>query len=241
MISCMTEKPPPIPPIAHPVYPNSDNVLARYTLWLTIATSVIAVAGIFTLVAAFLQWSSLKSTDETTREALTAAQRAFVFVKDISYGKLPNYLATTPTGIRLIVAWENSGTTPTKSLITHVSWEVFTPDIPANFDFPDRGGGPDNRALIGPKASMNMAPVDIPIDVFQAIQAGTHRLYIWGWADYDDIFKDTERHRTEFSSQILVTGSLSDAIPGLTFVMHTKYNGSDGETVKKPKPHQASQ
>jgi hypothetical protein len=215
---------------------NTDNALARYTLWLTIATWVIAGAGILTFGAALLQWSSLKRTDETTREALTAAQRAFVSVKDTSYAKLPNYLATTPTGIRFIVAWANSGTTPTKSLVTHVSWEAFTPDIPANFDFPDRGGGPDTRVLIGPKSSINMASLDIPIDVFQAVQAGTHRLYIWGWADYNDIFQGTERHRTEFCSGILVTGSLSDAIPGLTLVTHTKYNGADGEAMKKPTP-----
>ena len=215
---------------------NADHALARYTLWLTIATWVIAGAGILAFDAALLQWSSLKRTDETTREALTAAQRAFVFVKDISYGKLPNYLADTPTGIRFIVAWENSGTTPTKSLITHVSWAVFTPEIPANFDFPDYGA-PNSRALIGPKSIMNMAAVDIPVDVFQAVQAGTHRMYIWGWADYDDIFQNTERHRTEFCTEILVTGSLSGAVPGLSFVTRTNYNGSDGQTMKKPTPY----
>lgn len=122
--------------------------------------------------------------------------------KDVTYGKLPDYRATDPTGIRFIAAWQNSGTTPTKCLVTRVSWKAFTADIPGNFDFPDFGGGPASRPLIGPKSSMNMAPVDIPIDVLQAVQAGTHHLYIWGWADYNDIFEETERHRTEFASQI---------------------------------------
>jgi hypothetical protein len=84
---------------------------------------------------------------------------------------------------------------------------------------------------------MNMAAVDIPVDVFQAVQAGTHRMYIWGWADYDDIFQNTERHRTEFCTEILVTGSLSGAVPGLSFVTRTNYNGSDGQTMKKPTPY----
>lgn len=88
---------------------------------------------------------------------------------------------------------------------------------------------------------MNMKSIDIPIDVFQAVQAGTHRLYMWGWADYNDIFEGTERHRTEFSAEILITGSLSDTVPGLAFVTLTKYNGSDRETMKKPKPYPRSQ
>ena len=89
-----------------------------------------------------------------------------------------------------------SGTTPTKSLITHVSWALFTPDIPASFDFPDHGG-PNSKALIGPRSSMNMAAVDIPIGVFQAVEAG-HIVCIFGvgpiTTTYFKIPRDIERN-----------------------------------------------
>ncbi len=203
-----------------------DRIIGLGTIALAIAT-------------AFLAWEAHQQTI-LTNEALTSVQRAFVVFKDITYGKLPDYLAADPTGIRFIVAWENTGTTPTKFLVTHVSWSVFTPDIPINYDFPDLGRRANSRALIGPKSSMNMAAVDIPIADFRAVQAGAYRLYMWGWADYNDIFQGTQRHRTEFCAEILVTGSLSDTIPGLTFVAFTKYNGADGETMKKPNPYPLS-
>jgi hypothetical protein len=195
---------------------------------LGLGTIVLAIATIFLAVEAHRQTT-------VTNEALTSVQRAFVVFKDITYGKLPDYRATDPTGIRLIFAWENSGTTPTKCLVTHMSWALFTPDIPSNYDFPDFGAG-DSRSLIGPKSTSNMMAIDVPIDTFRSVQAGTHRLYTWGWADYNDIFNGTERHRTEVSAETLVTGNLNDVVPGLTFVVLPRFNGADSETMKKPKP-----
>ena len=196
---------------------------------LGLGTILLALATIFLAVDAHQQTT-------ITHEALTSVQRAFVVFKDITFYKLPDFRATDPTAIRFIVAWENSGTTPTKCLFTHVSWRAYTADIPANFDFPDLGGGSDTRSPIGPKSSLNMMAIDIQIDVLRAVQARTNHLYIWGWVDYDDIFSYTERHRTEFGTEILVIGSLTEAIPGLRFVRLPTFNGADGETMKKPKP-----
>ena len=33
------------------------------------------------------------------------------------------------------------------------------------------------------------------------------RVLIWGWAEYDEVFSDAKRHRTEFCYQLVVTGS----------------------------------
>src|SRR6202011_1536209 len=48
------------------------------------------------------------------------------------------------------------------------------------------------------------APLDIPMD---RIKAGTDRIFIWGWMEYDDTLKGTlgtPRHRTEFCNELVV-------------------------------------
>jgi hypothetical protein len=32
----------------------------------------------------------------------------------------------------------------------------------------------------------------------QKCAAGTHHYYLWGWVDYNDVFEDTPRRRSEF-------------------------------------------
>jgi hypothetical protein len=54
-----------------------DNVyaaaLARYTLWLTVATAVVAAAAVLSFIAALLQWNALSSTDAATQKLAKAA------------------------------------------------------------------------------------------------------------------------------------------------------------------------
>jgi hypothetical protein len=199
-------------------------------------TKIIASASKTSADTAHDQLSVMRGQLDVAEKSVVTVQRAFVVFKELTYSKLPNYQATEPTGIRFIVSWENSGTTPTKHLLTRLAWEVFTPDIPSNFDFPDRGPAPLSHPSIGPKSSINTASLDIPIDVFQAVKAGTYHLYIWGWAEYNDIFDNTDRHRTEFCTEVLAPGNLADPIPELVFIVRTEHNGADGDAMKKPTP-----
>jgi hypothetical protein len=57
---------------------------------------------------------------------------------------------------------------------------------------------------------------------------------LWGWAEYNDIFEGTPRHRTEFCADVLVSPDQKAADFGITLAVCPKYNGADDEAMKKP-------
>ena len=94
---------------------------------------------------------------------------------------------------------------------SRVNWKFFPGEPPPDYDYPDfdaRGNvdiSPETHpAFVGPKATSYTAPLDIPMDI---IKAGTNRIFIWGWMEYDDTLKGTlgtPRHRTEFCNELVV-------------------------------------
>jgi hypothetical protein len=72
-------------------------------------------------------------------------------------------------------------------------------DIPEDFGFPDSelfGHG-----VIGPQGEMHTPVIRIRENELEAIEPEFGR-YLWGWVEYDDIFIDANRHRTEFCFEI---------------------------------------
>jgi hypothetical protein len=72
----------------------------------------------------------------------------------------------------------------------------------------------------------------------EAIRDGSQSLYLWGWAEYDDVFPGTPRRRTEFCYRIFVMGDPTDATVGnepgpqkvsFRWHLHNSHNGADGE------------
>jgi hypothetical protein len=88
--------------------------------------------------------------------------------------------------------------------------------------------------MIGPNAVMHGNTVDLDIDILQKIRIGSTHAYIWGWIDYDDIFANTNRHRTEFCLEIQVTGNPIYKEGGFAYRMHGPFNGFDEECYSKP-------
>jgi len=97
--------------------------------WATIIINLATVIGIWVYAHyARLQWiemqraanaatsaaSAAQQSADTARDALVAVQRAFIFTSN-NWVQEGNFM-------KVIVAWENSGTTPTKDMIMHVSW-----------------------------------------------------------------------------------------------------------------------
>jgi hypothetical protein len=80
------------------------------------------------------------------------------------------------------------------------------------------------------------APLKITADQFNQIRDKKLAMLIWGWADYDDIFINTRRHRTEFCLSISIAtqpdGSVSIQLP-----LYTGFNAADEECVEMPLPY----
>jgi hypothetical protein len=240
---------------------SADAWLVRWTASLFFATiGLILATGVLGYFA-FRQMRDMKASilaaersakaasDQVslTRQAMIHTQRAFVFVKEIADSAVTANLgvrlsgpATERTiGWRISIRWENSGETPTKHMLTYVSGKTFDELLPEDFSFDDIPGQKSTPTVLGPKAGIAMGDAIIPLEIMTKIHAGTTHFYVWGWADYDDVFDGTDRHRTEFCYKIefIGGGALFPVGARMTYRLHDKHNGAEDECMKKPPPY----
>jgi len=188
----------------------------------------------------------LVKTTHQVGEINQNAQRAFVFVKGLSFRKvnyaewyrtlveskgLPASLAPVPNdpnvqqivGWKVNLIWENSGSTPTKSLT--ISNNLFVSNLydEAKHPFdvsaiqPDdkmRVKLPDEKVFIGPKQS-----AEVPVTFFEPLHMilgalFLPRYYIFGTATYKDILNPSYVHRVDYCFLIHLTGDARSGLRG---------------------------
>ncbi|MGO8844311.1 MAG: hypothetical protein ACLQFI_02990 [Methylocella sp.] len=224
--------------------------LAAYTRWLAGFTLLLFIAAVGQ-VALFV-WQlrlireSLKDAKvaaeaaETTaniaKDDLLLGQRAYVFVNFLQSividPKTKNvvFWRITPT-------WTNFGSTPTQNMRNHINCKIFSGPIPPNWDFPDMWGEgistehKENVVLpLGPKSIIHGQAIDIAIqDVHDCIE-GKNTIYLWGWAEYNDIFINTKKHITRFCNKLVIGGDPTNAEKSsISYPLHHKYNCTDTE------------
>jgi hypothetical protein len=150
--------------------------------------------------------SKTANAAKKSADALIAAERAYVFVKAIDAIEMRDAKGNV-VGWQSVVVWRNSGTTPTKDMTTFINWCPFDKPIDENFYFADSVDGTipyPGHSFIGPKAEIHMPAFRIGTKDIVDLREGKKFLYIWGWAEYRDIFPGTEIHRTEFCSEVVV-------------------------------------
>lgn len=172
-------------------------------------------------------------------QALMAAQRPYVFLKEIQVSLTKNPINEEIQTCTLQPIWENTGATPTKNGRSHVSWKYFERSVPADFDFSDFDDL-GNRILsyeayrpliVGPKATALSPVINIDPAILRQVRDLQGKLLIWGWAEYDEIFPEARRHRTEFCYQVSVSGSPASHVGFSQYHLH---NGVDDDCSKKP-------
>lgn len=200
------------------------------------AHNALITAGATVAIAAFTIVLTNVSKRQTslTRDALIHTDRAFVFLKTIEYLFLGDKDTKQLKSWRFIPQWQNTGNTPTVRMMSRMTYQLRTIELPRDFDFPDEGTDPPGRSLIGPKAAMHGQHFEISVEHLKNIATAGWRAYVWGWADYDDVFTDTERHRTEFCFQIIVGGDPSRTDCRFYFRMTGRFNGADSECCRRP-------
>lgn len=191
----------------------TDTLLVLFTCLLFVATLYLYLAT----------RDLVKGADKTAQQQL----RAYVFVKAIH----SNIVANSDIGLvdnwRITVELGNGGNTPTKNLLLNTNWDSFSEQMAGDFDFPDRPYGDAAPGLIGPGGSSHAPHVDIPTALIDQVALKFKHVYIWGWADYDDVVGGP-RHRTEFCFEILKDGGL------MSFRPHGRFNSSDEECYRAP-------
>jgi hypothetical protein len=222
--------------------------LAFFTAGLFAATAALVLATAALAYYAFKQSRDMKASIKISegaattardqvklsREALISTERAFVFAQNVESFWTADKATETIIKWTFFVVWKNSGKTPTRKMASNInSWiGVDAGPLPVDFDFPDYGGA--QRNMIGPATIMHGDRVDISVDQLQKIRAGTAHAYLWGWAEYSDVFAGTDRHRSEFCFEIIVTGNPSYKEGRFGFALHGPFNGYDEDCYRKP-------
>jgi len=151
-------------------------------------------------VAAGKQADAAKIANNTTREALTSVQRAFVFFVG-STSATKTIVNNKTTELTLTFPHKNAGVTPTKDAEARVNWKDFPDGLPSHFNFPDEGSVQPRQFDIPPQAFGN-GTLAIPIAVIEAAKQRRARIFVWGWVAYHDIFGKTPERLSEFCDEI---------------------------------------
>ncbi len=229
---------------------TTDDRLANYTLWLVVFTGVL---GASTIGLWWVTWrgsvrqsrdmeasiATAKRSANIAERALTVVERAFCAVSDFSNNTISirGQLSFFATRIRIA----NSGSTAAISYIGRVN-VVAIENIPDGFRFADRPGGRRSHSVITPRSETYL-PADIAIQDAIAAFERRKRILIYGWLEYNDIFENTPRHRTEFCFEIefftdprvpvqILQGQ--QTIPIFNILPYEQYNGCDDGCHYKP-------
>jgi hypothetical protein len=166
-------------------------------MWTAIFTGVLTV---FT----YYLWD----VAEKTGEMAVSTQRAF-----ISAGGNLSFMARVVrpedkgkvSQLQTLITWENSGSTPTKTGLTVVSFQPWDKEqLPDGFGFPDTG--PKNPIVIPPKGT-GATGIPVPIGYLQDVRDRKNKLFVWGAIVYEDIFPNTPKRLTEFCFKLFDVSS----------------------------------
>ena len=186
----------------------------------------------------YATWRLVTGADDTAKRQL----RAYVAVTEIVMNEFRHADVMGANGIfagpvhsyRISAKIENTGQTPTRRAIVNINWEARDDDLPDDFAFSD---GESEVAAIGARSSYHTPGFFISIAEIQRGIARHRRVFVWGWVDYDDVFENSKRHRTEFCFEIVadIHGDRSKIY--MRFPSHRKFNGIDADCVRTPAPY----
>lgn len=206
---------------------------AEDAVWWARAQSILGIIGFFGVLASlfFTGWAAITASRQVrlSRQALVQTDRAFVYVSEGILGAVVNVKSDRVESWSTGVRWKNSGNTPTKYLRLFIRLSVQAQPLADDFDFPV-AEVPDVHVMIAPDGTIDSAVLPLTLEQMDGVLAGTQYLYVWGWAEYDDVFVGTPRHRTEFCYRWTVGGNVRDPKKVATrYNIHAQHNGADEE------------
>lgn len=220
--------------------------LQRFICDIRITDAILAGFALFLLLAGLFQglWmlAAIRAAERTAsviKEELISSQRAYVFMREFQVAMTKNPLNDEIQTCAIQPIWENAGTTPTRNGRGHVNWKYFERSVPPEFDFADFDevgnritSYEDYKPLIvGPRATALSPVISIEPAILRQVRDLQGKLLIWGWAEYDEVFEDAKRHRTEFAYLVVVSGSPASHVGFSQYQLH---NGVDADCTKQP-------
>jgi hypothetical protein len=141
----------------------------------------------------------LYQVNDKANQVSLDTQRAFISL--IGPSMVPDIKDNKVQGINFLWSVNNSGSTPAINGIGRDSVATPMTEIRSGFNFDELPQGQQHRFVMGPKVTLTMDPLNVPLDTLEAVERGKH-VYLWGWITYSDMFKGTPRRLTEFCYEI---------------------------------------
>jgi hypothetical protein len=216
--------------------------VAYFTLWLVGFTGVLAVSTIglwwVTWRGSVRQSRDMQATLDHSRESLLAIERAFVAFSHIDITTISQHNIIIDYRFRLHIT--NSGRTAARNYAAQVNLALFD-TIPNEFRFADRLHDEPAKSVIGPQ-TRTFLQVDFFIQDALATFEKKKIPLIWGWIEYDDIFPNSPRRRTEFCMIVEVFADprhtpqvlQGNAVSILSARPWERYNGHDDDCLYRP-------
>jgi hypothetical protein len=156
--------------------------------------------------------------------------RAFVFPREVKWIACKDIKTDAVAYWEIAVIWENGGKTPTRHLRVFINLHLDPNVLPDEFEFPDVGTETIPTLIPPGGGTIESSKLAITLANLEKIRDGKAHLYTWGWAEYDDVFERTQRHRTEFCYKWSVGGDPRYPDKFSTrWETHHQYNGADDE------------
>lgn len=162
------------------------------------SNAIIAFLTVVIAVTSVVYAYFTHKANETSREALTSVQRAFVYVDRFDFLVLADP-AGNITGARVFAQIKNSGTTPGIKARYWINRAV--DKLPSDFPDYDSDGkittdaDREGRAsFYAPQVLTGTESFDVPVADILA----NRPLWLYGWIRYRDVFTDTKEHVTMF-------------------------------------------
>lgn len=215
--------------------------VALYTLWLAIFTFVLSASTIGLWIETWRgsvkQSRDMRQWIDISERQLTIAQRAYISVRSIFFARMP--AVGDLVGLQTSATLENTGNTPTRRAVAHASMRIFNGEIPENFEFTDLDERHPVNIFIAPTKWVGSLNFEITRDELIRCINKKRRIFIWGWIDYDDIFLETARHRTEFCYEVNVINdpSVGNIEQAVSASQYGRYNAADEACYRKPQPY----
>ncbi len=209
-----------------------DTFLNRTTDWLLVLFNFLLVLFTGTLACYTARlWKATVGLWKISQQHMIISERAYVFVK--RYKVITN---NGPHKITIIPEWHNNGSTQANYLLTCANGKYFPlteypTGIPDDYTFPDLIEGENWPTMLGPKGTFYADELNFNEEIVNATLAGHGRIYVWGWAEYNNLFDNIYRHRTEFCSEVVIK---SIDAQGIRIGFHKQHNGADDYCFKKP-------
>lgn len=221
---------------------TTSDPITLYTFGTFIFTGVLAASTIFLWIATRSTAIGGERAANIAQDALTKLERAFVSIT-FSFNASGNVMNQIE-GWQITPVLKNEGSTNTRGLHQHVSWDAFFNPIPDDFTFPDIWDAAvvdrvNPLSYIAPHGSINGDSLGIPTEILEAARQGHLRVYMWGWAEYDDVFEETPPHRTEFCYEIRVFRDPYVFVTGqLPFSLRIidRHTGADEDCYRQARP-----